>query len=290
MKYITLLILSLIPVSTFSEVLLGIMEESYLINKGTSQARILFSTNGENKWSVFDKDQLKEAISTDKLSWYVAFDGRNLGKISTAETDSSINFDKTFTYASRHKIDDIKKIPIIKNKQNRFGGWSYTPKNRPLILLTKPNYKDLEKWKRIKLKDSDKNKFIPYLKKSITYAAHCNGAPNYEVKKIKISNENIEFYKTYQNNKGERLVSIGIASHHIKECELPYHIDLAPQWFYVSKNIEYIGKNMDLIDAGDYDGDNQVEYLFWYSAYNNDGYKLFESKFSKQFNYLWKYH
>lgn len=46
---------------------------------------------------------------------------------------------------------------------------------------------------------------------------------------------------------------------------------------------------MDLIDAGDCDGDNQVEYLFWYSAYNNN-YRIFENRFSEQFDYLWKYH
>ncbi len=52
----------------------------------------------------------------------------------------------------------------------------------------------------------------------------------------------------------------------------------------------YLGSQLELVDAGDYDGDGQSEVLFWHSAYNEDGYTLFYDQFRKRLDYWWTYH
>ena len=39
--------------------------------------------------------------------------------------------------------------------------------------------------------------------------------------------------------------------------------------------MHYIGVGIDLIDAGDYDGDGHSEFVFKYRGYNLDGYEMF---------------
>jgi hypothetical protein len=47
---------------------------------------------------------------------------------------------------------------------------------------------------------------------------------------------------------------------------------------------------LELVGAGDFDGDGQSELLFWQSGYNEDGYLLFSSGLKQKAKYLWGYH
>jgi hypothetical protein len=47
---------------------------------------------------------------------------------------------------------------------------------------------------------------------------------------------------------------------------------------------------MDLLDAGDYDGDGRSEVLFWSSGEDVDGYVLMYDGFTKSAEFKWSYH
>ena len=62
-------------------------------------------------------------------------------------------------------------------------------------------------------------------------------------------------------------------------------------WFYVAgKEVRYLGSNMLLVDAGDYDGDGREEAVFKVQRYNNDGYVLFYEGFAQKAEFSWGYH
>jgi hypothetical protein len=52
----------------------------------------------------------------------------------------------------------------------------------------------------------------------------------------------------------------------------------------------YLGADLTLVDAGDYDADGVSELLFWQTKYNEDGYVLFDSSFDARCEYRWSYH
>jgi len=61
-------------------------------------------------------------------------------------------------------------------------------------------------------------------------------------------------------------------------------------WYYVTKSeFRFIGTNLELVDAGDYDNNGQSEVLFWKSDYNRDGYVLFYDGFKKSVVKSWSY-
>jgi hypothetical protein len=65
----------------------------------------------------------------------------------------------------------------------------------------------------------------------------------------------------------------------------------ANAWFYVAgKEVRYLGSNMLLVDAGDYDGDGKEEAVFKVQRYNNDGYVLFHDGFKQKLEFSWDYH
>ena len=66
----------LIPNTAFSPVLLGVIEESHLQDKGKVQAKILFITSKNNKGWSFNKRAAERKINTATLNWHIAFDGR----------------------------------------------------------------------------------------------------------------------------------------------------------------------------------------------------------------------
>ena len=77
----------------------------------------------------------------------------------------------------------------------------------------------------------------------------------------------------------------------LRDCD-PY--GFAPQyenhWFVMSANPKHLGDGMDLLDAGDYDGDGHSEMIFWTSGENRDGYVLVYDDFAKRAEFYWHYH
>ena len=45
----------------------------------------------------------------------------------------------------------------------------------------------------------------------------------------------------------------------------------------------------DLLDAGDYDSDGEVEFIFSYRNYIRNGYTLFDKGFKERYNYIGGY-
>ena len=246
----------------------GILEVG---TEGTNH-KLMFSKqyyDGKETWKslkeVYEEDYWKDK----KGKWTIAFDGKSLGNIK-------LNIPN-------------EKTPRILNKGKLFGGWASLPEFRPLVLNSKPYYKDPEKWKPYKISKDERKKLYPLLRVSIgsVNAYKCEGYDNvpfnYGLKDMIVN-------KAYRSKNSSILVSVGI-NDKARRCEGANQKHHDKYWFYIKgDHVDSVGKDMDLVDAGDYDNDGNSEFIFWYSGYNKDGYILMYNNFKQEIRYTWGYH
>lgn len=279
-------------------VLLGVIEQPQACGeKKAVSARILFHKSGKD-WHALGVSPISKPSTTwdaNSIKWTVAFDGKNIGSVRIQEPTDKAKYINDWLYHRDkfHKISSESSPPYIKNKSKLFSGWCSTPEVRPLVIVSKPNFKDPDHWKPFTPNDSYKKKLFPFLRVVVgkSRLLRCenpddNVAVPYDFK----ANETI-FYKSYKSASNDELVSFGLDPKIINCSDgIPSH-EWLDNWFLIKNNeIDYVGREMQLIDAGDYDGDGKSELLFWYSGYNNDGYILFYNNFRGRSEYLWGYH
>jgi len=103
--------------------------------------------------------------------------------------------------------------------------------------------------------------------------------------------EDIKAGKTYTSNKDWSLVELSLTGW---ACDGRQENGSAftGQWYAVkpSGTLEFLGTDMWLVDAGDYDNDGESEVLFSINGYNKGGYRLFYEDFSKSVEFIFTYH
>ena len=291
-RFLILLATLVAPVLAVCDVVIGITEERegrYVGEKVALKARALFMQRNDD-WVVLDFLGDSEFTRDNKMKWTVAFDGKNLGSITTLGASDREKHDSFNPRDNYLEIQHPEKVPTVRNKYKRFARWSHTPEKRPLVLVSKPYFRDAERWKSYNPEDSVIGEVFKDLKSIKKTAHNCGNPPEYKYSEVTYSLKDLKIYRAYRNLKGERLVAVGMKEQYFQYCEVHESFDEQPHWFYLGKEINHLGKNMDIIDAGDYDNDGEVEFMFSYGAYNRDGYILFESHFSGKHAYVWSYH
>lgn len=279
-------------------ILVGVLEQPQSCSeKKEISARVLFHKEG-NKWNAFGVSGSNKP-STDweinPIRWTIAFDGKNLGTVQIEDPSTNTKFINDWYYRrdKLHKISSNSSPPKIKNKSQLFSGWCGTPETRPLVIVSKPHFKDPEKWKPFTPPNSYKKTLFPFLKVIVGRSSllRCENPLDSIAVPYDFKPHETIFYKSYKSASNEELVSFGLdpkVINCIDGIPAPEWLD---NWFLIKNNeIDYVGREMQLIDAGDYDGDGKSELLFWYSGYNKDGYILFYNDFRGESKYLWGYH
>lgn len=87
------------------------------------------------------------------VKWTVAFDGKNLGQVESQA--SSIEGDQINSDSSRAKqviVTPLDRVPAVGKRSREFTGVSslfgLTAVRRPLVVVSKPYYRDPDGWKR----------------------------------------------------------------------------------------------------------------------------------------------
>lgn len=244
-----------------------------------------------NEWGVLDSKEKHNSIDVTHYDWTLAFDAKSLGVLKLKDTYKLKHPDCTECY-TRDKYFHVingKNFPRLGNKEKRFINWqSYVPENRPIVIVNNPNYKDSEKWKRFKPEIKILKNAFPVLKNRIGQAYSCQ-PPLWNGTKIELTLEDVKIYRAYKNNKGKMLVSAGMKQKHIS-CDGPLLKTQKPMWVSISKDSKFVGYELDLLDAADYDSDGDIEFIFIHSGYNREGFTLFDSDFEERYDYYWSYH
>ena len=293
---IALLIPSVVPAS--DAMFVGVLEHKYenyphwppkdnpIYNY---KVRILFYKI-DNDWeTILDPEKIIKYYPKNVM-WTIAFDGRNLGKIESVDDTTSSKYESFYARDKFHNPTTKFPIPKVGNLTSEFTGWPGGETLRPLILSSTGKFADPEKWRPFRPEKKVKHILFDVIKKSIgqvykvDYDTNKRTPFNYTENDLTIS-------KSYKSASSDQLIQLGFDIPQI-DCGGPVEPECKSLWFYlpIVQKPFFIGKKMNLIDAGDYDGDGRSEIVFWKAGYNLDGYILFYDRFTKKVEYLWGYH
>lgn len=277
-------------------ILIGVLEQPQSCGEKKSlSARILFHKDGD-KWRSLGVSAGSIPSNTwdiKSIKWTIAFDGKNIGNVHIEEPTENKKYKNDWFY-HRDKLNKITypSPPQVKNKSQSFAGWCGAPDIRPLVVVSKPNFSDPEKWKAFEPPSKYKETLYPFLKIAVgrSNSVRCEYEPDYHSVPYDFKPQDTVLYKSYRSSTSKELISIGLDLEKIN-CDGPPSPEWLASWFLLNGNdVDFIGRELELIDAGDYDGDGKSEFLFWYSGYNKDGYILIYNDFRGRAEYLWGYH
>jgi hypothetical protein len=295
LSFVTLVVL--LNASAFSQTtVLGILEDVPGENPSAPHSRgvrIVFQKVG-TQWEAFPstapEDNYLNALPSKyphEVSWTIAFDGRALGEL-TGRTPGQ------FESASTVGMQTISSgdVPTVGERSAKYGGYTDAVVFRPLVAVSKSNFKDPDNWKPLtelfpglaaRLRAGFRSKY-PHLcqenKKDQTKLQPFI----YRDQDVKIVGVYISKASTYLG----RLHLEGAID--CQDIDAGFEID--DPWFFMSSRglTRYVDSGMWLVDAGDYDNDGKSEVVFSINRDNRGGYEIFYDDFRKHATFEFLYH
>lgn len=244
----------------------------------------------KSRWTpIVNSEELSDSILLQypqESRWQVLFNGEYIGTIR-ARRPAKYSY-----YSEVGKLipDSPGVMPHVGNINLKFSGWMNDSGYRPLVVNSKKFSKDPEHWRPFKINDEIVREAWKEFIKVNKGLENCNDEYS-DSYKIDNDGEKLKkIVKAYKSNSGSILINIGPDPSQYK-CDGGTD-DWTQRTFYVDENnsMHYIGVGIDLIDAGDYDGDGHSEFVFKYRGYNLDGYEIFYDDFNSKAEFKWSYH
>ena len=273
--------------------MLGVLEETpggYAGAPYHSNVRVVFYKDGAD-WKAFPSDCSDEeclhslaAQYPRQVQWTIAFDGRAIGQVMGQTPDGFA----AYSTVGQQQITS-NDVPAVGKRSAVYGGFLGQPVYRPLVAVSQPNVDDPEVWKRAETRPYLTSAVRKSFRTQFPHVTNCSknqpdtpGPWHYE-------DEDIHVKTAYASAKGWSLVEILLGSNF---CDGPPEEAFVGQWFLIAPthDIRYLGGNMWLVDAGDYDHDGKSELLFALDGYDEGGYRLFYADFQKQVSFEFAYH
>ena len=291
---LSLFLLSLFALSSSvahgEEPFIGVVEHPQCKDKIDKAVRLVFEKNGVD-WVPFAVSKTDRITTRHEYHWVIFENGKPRGSLKIEEMD-----DNSVVWAMRDRVYDYyadKGLRFIPNKEKRFRGWCEAPVALPLVIVSDPPRNEPLKRKAIRLSKKEKIKaarqVIAQIPKDdqIRYIWH---GDDYKIVPHAFKTKDILVYEAWTFSNGLSLVSLGADLKVINSQGPPEPSWMSKTYAIINKQYVFLGTGMEFIDAADFDSDGTVEYLFWYSQYNKDGYVLLYDDFRKKAEYLWSYH
>jgi len=274
-------------------ILVGILEDNPGHYSGDSHyrdVRVVFR-HDKTGWTAFPSDCPDQACLKSiaaqfppQVKWTVAFDGKNVGEVES-RTPSSFDF---YASVGQQLIVGTSDVPTVGKPSSDFSGFLDEPVLRPLVAVSKPNYSDPENWKPTR----PTSEIIAAVRQSylsrFPKIANCIARTIARQKSQTASQgEAISVQKLYGSNRNWFL-----AEAQSRYCDGGDIREFSSRWFVITpeRQVQYLGSNMWLVDAGDYDNDGKSELIFSIDDYDRGGYKLFYDDFKRRTAFEFSYH
>lgn len=260
---------------------LGVLEHNNSEgSKGHSIRVAFYKENG--RWKAYPatfntEEELSRAVKPfpAEVAWTVCFDGRSSGSLTSKNPERILSYQDVGT----HQITSHGSVPTVGKPSELYSGWPGGLTYRPLVLSSRNGCADPGAWRPAKPDAGEIDGIKDYLRRE-----HRLSAANMSKAKVTAN-------KSYgSQTRGAKLISLTIGGAKLIPASEEDDRN-ADAWFYLKgKEVRYLGSNMLLVDAGDYDGDGEEEAVFKVQRYNNDGYVLFHEGFRQRLEFSWGYH
>jgi hypothetical protein len=273
------------------EPVIGVVEEKQCERNSTGPiVRVMFAKDAGG-WRALDTNTSWAGLDLGKRVWTIAFDGRDRGHVRTPELPGQPTTDRRDRFL---KIAPRDSAPRIANTAKRFSGWCDTPKTRPVVLVSGGSAVDPDAWKPYAVPATLRDSIFPTFAKVQAAlqikAFTCVNEKDERGSPLPVIRANVVVEpKGYRNAAGLRLVW----AHFDRKkdtCDGRTDDEWADHAFLITDRVVHLGAFLELVDAGDYDGDGRSEELFFFGKYDYDGYVLFSENFTRRATYGWGYH
>jgi hypothetical protein len=246
--------------------------------------RIAFRRRG-GQWEGFpsvieNQAQLATAVESfpPTAAWIVAFNGHERGRLRSQAPQRWLAYeDLGLEFIPAGEPVPGFNVPDATNQQ---GSLDHAMP-RPRVLVSQPHTADPEEWRPAKASEAEEA-----AGRAAFRAQLAKDNPGLEV-----SDGEIQLLKTYGSAKGQAVMAFTILGKEPPPDEVPGP-EWGPHWFVMDGTgaVRFLGADLLLIDAGDYDGDGRSEMVFRKSGYDYDGYTLFYDDFRRRAEFGWNYH
>jgi len=184
------------------------------------------------------------------MTWTIAFDGRNLGTI-TARTPSHFKF---YSEIGIEAITSQSQVPTVGKKSIDYSGSLHTPLYRPLIAVSQPNVSDPEEWKRAQLSRELIAAARQQFRIKFPKGTNCRNPEENVPKPWKYRDEDIQVTKAYSSKDSWSLIELNLTGNAC-DGEQGSQDEYHGQWYVIEPSgmVRFLGSDMWLVDAGDYD-------------------------------------
>ena len=232
------------------------------------------------------------------VHWVIAFDGKFRGEFNATRP---LRWDHYSDVGVFHS-DPKSHIDLVTKGWRDFRYWGGPQHFRPMVVVSTSNFRDPDDWKPWTPTSLELARFYPAFRVAAgTMSFTCNYYDPDKPEHLKAEtypNKRIVLVKAYRSKQGYRLVALKIdpnaihgpchGNNEILSANWPHWTE---QWLLDKGNgPEFLGRSLELIDAGDYDGNGYSEIVFHKYGYNHDAYVLLFDHLSKQIEFGWVYH
>jgi hypothetical protein len=276
-------------------IVLGVPEDvpgKYQGESDSRRVRVVFEKDGDS-WKALptcpDQDCLKTIPSEypPEMTWTIAFDGKNLGQINS-RTPTAYDF---YSDVGLQDITSTGPIPTVGTKLAEFAGFGSlgTPLDRPLLANSQPYFRDPEVWKPAHLSTALVAALHQQFRKRFPNVKNCASPEENIAKPWPYGEQDIEMVTPYSSKNNWSVAELRLKGY---RCDGPSDDPFDGQWFVINPEgyISFLGQDMWLVDAGDYDNDGKSEVVFAIDGYNRGGYELFYDDFKKHVAFEFGYH
>lgn len=231
------------------------------------------------------------------MTWTVAFDGKNIGRVEgqTVSTsgDSALRNSKYLTLVQRI-LTPSAAIPSVGAPSEDYApmGMGPTKGRRPLVVISEPNFRDPDEWKRLSLLPQNIAALISaQFRRDFPHVDRCKEEEVVQ-HNWRFPDSALTFPVKYGSNRHSYLVETDLNAGDCGYVDDP-NDPLSGPWFFVSENgsVHRIGSFMSLLDAGDYDNSGKSELIFSMNQpEDTEGFVLFDANLQKRASLLWSYH
>jgi hypothetical protein len=277
----SLLLMAATPTAA-SSLMVGVLTQDPCSERKDRFVQVVFAKAPEGWRALRSWDSAKDLALPRE--WTVAFDGRRLGQFRTLEPRPS---GCPFSCGVVLSPGTGQFLPKVKAPPGVFGMECADVPYRPLVVVSEPHYADPAGWKSVEPAAVDLPLLFQQFKMVAGNATVCPPRATADVP-FEYAPTHLRL-RSYRDVSGRFLVTARLDPH-LDTCGGPNEVAWMPHTFVLGSVVKYLGPEITLIDAGDFDADGRSELLFWHAGHDGDGYVLFDDAFGEGLKVYRGYH